>query len=155
MCGRQTTTLSQQTEINSIYEILYHRIENLARNLKKFFKEVLFIMEIKEKVKKVYQKLGINLDNEILNEILQDEEKTRGIIRIYKQEEIKSMNYILGKDENNSYFSKEELEFLGRIDLFNRTVIKWCKLIWDNRDNEENLNEILKALKEGRCPKCA
>ena len=34
MCGRQTTTLSQVTEINSIYEILYHRIENLARNFK-------------------------------------------------------------------------------------------------------------------------
>lgn len=71
-----------------------------------------------------------------------------------EKEKIKSMNYILGKPENNTYFTESELNELSKVNLFNKTVVKWCKLIWDNEDNEENLDEILNALNERRCPKC-
>lgn len=85
---------------------------------------------------------------------MEDKERTTSLLRMYKQEEIKSLNYILEKDENNNVFTKEELELANTIDLFDRTVLNWCKLIWKNRNNTENLAEIQNVLNEGRCPKC-
>lgn len=111
-------------------------------------------MEIKEIIRKVYQKSGVQVDDNYIEDKIKDEEKVKQFMRIYKQEEIKSMNYIFGKPTDNKVFTKKELEMIGKIDLFDRTVIKWSKLIWDNRNNEENLEEIQKALKERRCPKC-
>lgn len=67
-------------------------------------------------------------------------------MREYKQEEINSMNYILGKPYDNLTFTKFELEAMSKIDLFNKKVIKICKIIWDNKDNEEKLNQFLKQL---------
>lgn len=52
------------------------------------------------------------------------------------------MNYILGKSKDNKEFTQFELEAMSKIDLFNRKVVKICKLIWDNRDNEEKVKEI-------------
>ena len=69
-------------------------------------------------------------------------------MKLYKREEMESMNYILGKPEDNRIFTKFELEAMSKVDLFNRKVVNICKLIWDNRDNEEILEEILKVLKE-------
>ena len=77
-----------------------------------------------------------------------DEERTKGLIKLYEQEEINSMNYILGKPEGNKIFTMFELEAMSRIDLFNRKIVNICKLIWDNKDNEEKLEEILDKLKE-------
>lgn len=111
-------------------------------------------MEIKEKIKKYYEGIGIKVDDEYVKDILANEQRKNNIIRLYKQEEINSMNYILGKPEDNNYFTKSELEIVSKINLFNRKVVEWCKLIWSNKDNEENLNEISNALKERRCPKC-
>ncbi|MBR2246922.1 MAG: hypothetical protein IJ880_07865 [Bacilli bacterium] len=67
-------------------------------------------------------------------------------MREYKKEEINSMNYILGKPYDNLTFTKFELEAMSKIDLFNKKVINVCKIIWDNRDNEEKLNQFLKQL---------
>ena len=72
------------------------------------------------------------------------------MIKIYKQEEMDSMNYILGKPANNKVFTKFELEATSKVDLFNRNVVNICKLIWENRDNEEELEEILRKLEEAR-----
>lgn len=69
-------------------------------------------------------------------------------MRRYKEEKLESMNFILGKEKENKIFSKFELEAISKIDLFDRKVVNICKLIWDNRDNEEILEEILKVLKE-------
>lgn len=77
-----------------------------------------------------------------------DEERTKGLIKLYEQEEINSMNYILGKPEGNKIFTMFELEAMNRIDLFNRKIVNICKLIWDNRDDEEMLEEIINKLKE-------
>lgn len=77
-----------------------------------------------------------------------DEERTKGLIKLYEQEEINSMNYILGKPEDNKRFTMFELEAMSKINLFNRKVVNICKLIWDNHDDEEMLEEILNKLKE-------
>ena len=111
-------------------------------------------MEKKEKIKNVYKKLGILVDNNTINEILKDKERTENIIRIYKKEEMDSMNYIFSKQKDNKSFTMFELEAANKIELFDRTIVEWCKLIWDNRNNETNINEILKALNESRWPKC-
>ena len=111
-------------------------------------------MEKKEKIKNVYKKLGILVDNNTINEIIKDKERTENIIRIYKKEEMDSMNYIFSKQKDNKSFTMFELEAANKIDLFDRTIVEWCKLIWDNRNNETNINEILKALNESRWPKC-
>lgn len=71
-------------------------------------------------------------------------------MRRYKEEELESMNFILGKEKENKIFSKFELEAMSNIDLFNRKVVNICKLIWDSKDDEEKLDEILKVLKEAQ-----
>lgn len=111
-------------------------------------------MKIKEKIRKYYAGMGIEADDEYIKGILEDRQRTNNIIRLYKQEEIKSMNYIFGKPESNKIFTEFELEAANKIDLFDRTVIKWCKLIWDNMNNTDNLLEIQNAVNERRCPKC-
>lgn len=104
-------------------------------------------MSNKEKIRKVYTKCGIDVDKETIELIMTDEERTKGLIRVHKQEEIDSMNYILGKPTDNKVFTMFELDAMSRIDLFNRKIVNICKLIWDNKDNEEKLEEILKELK--------
>lgn len=61
---------------------------------------------------------------------MKDKERLKGIMRLYKQEKIESMNYIFGKDRNNKYFTKFELEASSKIDLFNRKVVEICKNIY-------------------------
>ena len=60
------------------------------------------------------------------------------------------MNYILGKPANNKVFTKFELEAMSKVDLFNRNVVNICKIIWENRDNEERLEGFLRKLEEER-----
>lgn len=51
---------------------------------------------------------------------------------IDKTEKIKTMNYILGKEENNCVFTKFELELVNLIDLQNSKVVEVCKTIYNN-----------------------
>lgn len=105
-------------------------------------------MEVKEIIKKVYQKNGVQVDDDYIEYKMKDEQKVKDFIRLYKQEEIDSMNYILRKPENNNKFTKFELNAMSKIDLFDKKVIKICKFIWENRNDDEKLEEILKILKE-------
>ncbi len=111
-------------------------------------------MEIKEKIRKVYQKNNIIVSDETIEAIIQDEERTKGLIRLYKQEEMDSMNYILGKDKNNKVFTQFELEAMSKIDLFNRKVVEICKIIWKNKDNTQRLEHFIEIINEGRCSEC-
>lgn len=111
-------------------------------------------MEIKEKIKKYYLKHGIGIDEDYVEGILNDPERVKALMRLYKQEEIETMNYIYGKPKNNNYFTEQELKEISKIDLFDKKLVEWIKLIQQNRNNEENLKEILEALEERRCPKC-
>lgn len=71
--------------------------------------------------------------------IINTPERKESIIRLYKQEEIESMNYILGKPESNLVFTKEELELCSKVDLFDRKTIKACKHIYENEKKEVNV----------------
>lgn len=103
-------------------------------------------MEKREKIKQIYQKLDIIVDDEIIDGILKNEETVKGLMRIYKDEEIDSMNYIFGKPHDNKYFTEEELNFISKIDLFDRKVIRVFKIIWANKDNTEKLKGFQKIL---------
>lgn len=87
-------------------------------------------MEIKEKIKNYYAEMGVKVDNDYIEGILKDSERTSKIIRLYKQEEVNAMNYILEKPQNNNYFTQFELEAMSKINLFNRKVVEICKRIY-------------------------
>lgn len=91
---------------------------------------------MQEKIKQIYQKFDIIVDDQIIENILQDKEKVQGLMRIYKDEEIDSMNYIFDKDRNNKYFTEFELQAASKINLFNRKVLKACRSIWVNNEIE-------------------
>lgn len=56
------------------------------------------------------------------------------------------MNYVLGKPLDNMEFTDFEIEALSKIDIFNRKLLKICKVIWDNKDNPEKLEEFANQL---------
>ena len=93
-------------------------------------------MEIKKKIRKVYQKSGAQVDDDYIEYKMQDKEKVKQFMKIYKEEEINSMNYILGKPEDNQIKKKKELELCSKIDLFNRKTVEICKNIYE-RENKE------------------
>lgn len=70
----------------------------------------------------------------------------RNIIRTYKTEEIKAMNYILEKNDSNTVFTQFESEAMSKINLFNKKEIEWAKIIYKNRNNDEELEKILRIL---------
>lgn len=105
-------------------------------------------MNEKEKIKKIYSKHDIKVDEVSLKNIIKDENRVKAFTKIYKQEEIDSMNYILGKPYNNCTFTKFELEAMSKIDLFDKKLVNICKIIWDNKDNEEKLQGFLNQLKK-------
>lgn len=96
-------------------------------------------MEIKEKIKKYYAGMEIKVDDEYIEGILEDKQRTNDIIRLYKQEEMDSMNYILGKDKNNKTFTKSELEIMNTINLFNKKLVEACKNIYKKEYKEANI----------------
>lgn len=62
------------------------------------------------------------------------------------KEEIKIMNYIFGKEEDNKEFSELELKSASKIDLFNIKVVNLCKIIWENKDKEDRLERFINIL---------
>lgn len=104
----------------------------------------LFIMEIKEKIKKIYQKSNIIVNDDYIENAMKNKERVKGYMRLYEEEEIESMNYIFGKNRENKQFTKFELELASQIDLFNRKVISICREMYKNRNNSEKLEEIIK-----------
>ena len=93
-------------------------------------------MEIKEKNKKIYKKNNVKVSEDYIDNITEDEERVKSFMRIYKKEEINSMNYILGKSPDNKIFTKGELELCSKIDLFNKKVVEICKHIYETEGKE-------------------
>lgn len=107
-------------------------------------------MQKEEKIRNVYKKHDIIMDNKTLESILKDKNRTKSLTRMYKQEEIKSMQEILGKETNDYYFAQKELEFVSKIDLFDPYMISVAKEIWKKKDNPKILKMYLAILeKEG------
>lgn len=81
-------------------------------------------------IRKVYQKSGIQVDDDYIEYKMKDKKKVEQFKILYKQEEIESMNYILGKPLDNTIFTKDEIEMCSKIDLFNRKTVEMCKNIY-------------------------
>lgn len=95
-------------------------------------------MEEREKIKQIYKKIEVRISDDYIDDIMNNKKRVKSLMRIYKQEEIESMNYILGKPEDNTTFTKFELELCSKIDLFNRKVVNRCKNIYENEMKEAN-----------------
>lgn len=103
-------------------------------------------MKKREMIKQIYQKANIIVDEDYIDNIMENKKRVKDFMRLYKDEEIESMNYILGKDYDNSYFTKFELEALSKINLFNRKTIECAKLVWQNKDNMAELEKIINSI---------
>lgn len=62
-----------------------------------------------------------------------------GIGKLYKDEEIESMNYMFGKSKDNMHFTEFELELASQINLFNKKLVELCKKIYENDYREVNI----------------
>lgn len=88
-------------------------------------------MKKREKIKSIYQKHGVNIEEDYLDGIMRDKKKVKALMRVFKNEEIDSMNYIFGKPNNNKYFTKDELQIASKMNLFNRKLVEVYKKIWE------------------------
>lgn len=130
MCPSPNFHIIHQIRILVLINILYHVRIKISIEM-----EVLFIME-REKIKQIYQKLDIIVREEDIDKIMEDKNKVKEFMRLYKQEEIESMNYILGKPLDNNVFTQFELEAVSKINLFNRKVVEACKNIYEKEFKE-------------------
>ena len=88
-------------------------------------------MKMKEKIKKIYQKNGIHIDDDFIEYKMQNKKTVEQFKLLYKQEEMESMNYILGKPLDNTIFTKNEIKLCSKIDLFDRKTVEICKKIYE------------------------
>lgn len=108
-------------------------------------------MEKREKIKQIYQKYDVKIGEDYLEGIMNNRRRVDSLMRMYKNEEIDSMNEIFGKDYSNLYFTQEELEFVAKMDLFDPYTIKVAKEIWNVKDDTQLLKVYLKILEnEGK-----
>lgn len=84
-------------------------------------------MKMKEKIKKIYQKNGIKIDDDFIEYKMQNKKTVEQFKLLYEQEEVESMNYILGKPLDNTIFTKNEIKLCSKIDLFDRKTVEICK----------------------------
>ena len=87
-------------------------------------------MEKREKIKQIYRKLDIRVGDDIIDSVLNNKERYENMMKLYKREELESMNYILGKPYDNNYFTEFELKLLSTIDLFDSKLVEICKKIY-------------------------
>ena len=90
----------------------------------------------REKIKQIYEKFNMKIGEDYIDGIMADKERVKDFMRLYKDEEIDSMNYIFGKPYDNRYFTEFELEAMSKINLFNRKVVEVCKKIYEREMKE-------------------
>lgn len=69
-------------------------------------------------------------------------------VKIYTPEELKVMNYILGKAENNCLFTTTEIEYIFLVDLKNETLVYIAQDIWKHRNDEKYMDDLLSLIDE-------
>lgn len=94
-------------------------------------------MKMKEKIKKIYQKNGIKIDDDFIEYKMQNKKTVEQFKLLYEQEKMESMNYILGKPLNNTIFTKNEIKLCSKIDLFDRKTVEICKKIYEKEGTLE------------------
>ena len=82
-------------------------------------------------IKKIYQKNGIKIDDDFIEYKMQNKKTVEQFKLLYEQEEMESMNYILGKPLDNTIFTKNEIKLCSKIDLFDRKTVEICKKIYE------------------------
>ena len=92
----------------------------------------------KEKIKQIYEKYDIVVTDDVIEAILNNK-KVEGLKRVYKEEEIESINYKFGKDREKKNFTKRELNIASKINLLSREALNICRNIY------------VKEMKEGVC----
>lgn len=103
-------------------------------------------MELKDRIQNYYKSEKIKVDDEFVSGVIADKDRANKLIKFFEPIEIKAMNYIYGKDENNKYFTEYELESVSKVNLFDKKVVNLCKIIWDNRNNTKKLESEQKLL---------
>lgn len=103
-------------------------------------------MKLKDRIQNYYKSEKIKVDDEFVSGLIADKDRANKLIKFFEPIEIKAMNYIYGKDENNKYFTEYELESASKVNLFDKKVVNLCKIIWDNRNNTERLEKFIKQL---------
>ena len=63
-------------------------------------------MELKDRIKNYYKSEKIKVDDEFVRGVIADKNRANKLIKFLELIEIKAMNYIYGKDENNKYFTE-------------------------------------------------
>lgn len=108
------------------------------------------MQKVEERIRKIYQKNKIEVDDDYIKNAMKNKKRVKRYMRLYKQEEIDSMQEILGKQHDNYYFTRKELDFVSKIDLFDPYMISVAKEIWKQKDNTKMLEIYLRILeKEG------
>lgn len=104
-------------------------------------------MELKDRIKNYYKSEKIKVDDEFVNGVIADKDRANKLIKFFEPIELNAMNYILGKDKDNKVFSEYELNALSVIDLFNKKAVNLCKIIWDNKDDNEKNRKVFNNIK--------
>lgn len=99
-----------------------------------------------EIIKDCYRSNGIKVDQDYIDDILKNKKRVEQFRELHEKEKRWNMNYVLGKPLDNMEFTDFEIEALSKIDIFNRKLLKICKVIWDNKDNPEKLEEFANQL---------
>ena len=99
-----------------------------------------------EIIKDCYRSNGVKVDQDYIDDILKNKKRVEQFRELHEKEKRWNMNYVLGKPLDNMEFTDFEIEALSKIDIFNRKLLKICKVIWDNKDNPEKLEEFANQL---------
>ncbi len=68
-------------------------------------------------------------------------------MKFYSNEEYKIIQDILGKDVNEHYYTKEELEFVKDFDFTDKALPRIARMVWKNRNSPKKLKEMFEILK--------
>lgn len=99
-----------------------------------------------EIIKDCYRSNGVKVDQDYIDDILKNKKRVEQFRELHEREKRWNMNYVLGKPLDNKEFTDFEVEALSKIDIFDRKLLKVCKVIWDNKDNPEKLEEFANQL---------
>jgi len=85
---------------------------------------------MKEKIKYIYTQMGIDVEENYIDKIMEDKQRVKEFMRLYREEEIKKMNYIFNKPQDNRYFTEFELRILQGVNLQNNRLVDLIKKMW-------------------------
>ena len=122
-------------------------------------------MNKREKIEQIYQKNNIKVSKEYIDNIMKDTKRVQMFMERYEQvpdiitgkdldylsdmfewnkEALKKTNDSIPKVQDEEI--KEILKKACKLNLFKKKVIRIAKIIWDNKDNPEQLEKFEKQI---------